>query len=190
MVRSSRCRTRSWPCSPWVDVIGARFSLVRKNRFPFPPAPPNAAMYSWPCSERSVTVLSCSLTTVPNGTFKVSTYRRLKLTRELKYMPSTHLWTHMNIRCIAIPAITILAAPRLPVFSLVDRNNLSQRFNKPIGCKETNNQSPWDVFCIPSWRHLYKTRSTDTGPLPLITMLPPSPPFPPSGPPHSLRGSL
>lgn len=69
MVRSSSWRSRSWPVIPGVAVIGERFSFDRKNRFPFPPAPPNAARYSWPCSVMSSMVLPCSLTTVPNGTF-------------------------------------------------------------------------------------------------------------------------
>lgn len=68
MVRSSSWRTRSWPVTPGVAVIGARFSFDRKNRFPFPPAPPNTAKYSWPWSARSTIVLPCSFTTVPTGT--------------------------------------------------------------------------------------------------------------------------
>lgn len=69
MVRNSNWRFLSWPSVPGVAVIGARFSLERKNRFPFPPVPPNTARYSCPCLQRSTIVLPCSLITVPKGTF-------------------------------------------------------------------------------------------------------------------------
>lgn len=84
MVRSSRWRDLSWPSVPGVAVIGARFSLERKNLFPFPPAPPYTARYSWPCSERSTTVFPCSFTTVPKGTFTNRITSQIRLGSRLK----------------------------------------------------------------------------------------------------------
>lgn len=110
--------------------------------------------------------------------------------------PHTHTWTHVDICCIAIPAITILAAPWMPILSLVDRSNLGQWFNEPIRCNWTNKENPsfWffssNIFFVTLWLLRRHVPCWCRGDLPLMMMLPPSPPLPPSGPPHSLRGSL
>lgn len=67
-ILSSRKRTRSCPGCPGVHVTGARLSLAKKKRFPFPPAPPRAATYSSPGHDRSATTLFPSFTNVPTGT--------------------------------------------------------------------------------------------------------------------------
>lgn len=51
----------------------------------------------------------------------------------------------MNICCVAILAKTILTAPRLPIFALVDWVNLSQRFNKPISCEGTKKDNVFSL---------------------------------------------
>lgn len=69
-VLSSRRRTRSCPGCPGVQVTGARLSLARKKRLPFPPAPPRAATYSAPGCERSARTWPPSFTNVPTGTWR------------------------------------------------------------------------------------------------------------------------
>lgn len=137
MVRSSSWRILSWPAAPGVAVMGARFSLERKKRFPFPPAPPNTARYSWPCSERSTTISPCSFTTVPRGTFVEQTSTKVSFTVEtctkLSEMTVTsNSWTHRNTSGDAVLAVTVLVAPRLTVFSPVNRKQLRQRLDKLV----------------------------------------------------------
>ena len=147
MVRSSSWRTLSSPGTPEVAVMGARFSLDRKNRFPFPPAPPNTARYSSPCSERSTTVFPSSFTTVPNGTFtsRITQARWGGRNMTTEYINEkrdlwSNAWTHRNVGWAAVTTITVLAATRLAVLSLIQRNYLCQGFDKPIGWKHANEQ--------------------------------------------------